>query len=338
MQKVLGTALLGFIAVTMLLINGCANQTTINDEVKGIEAATYKSEVVAKEMVTLGAVKSAKSEDEGKGDEESKEKIKDVDQEKTTTEKPSQAYESEKMAGDFMATNDLNIREGPGITYQSVGSLKPYAKATAIEKTTLAGDTWYKITSNGVTGWSSAKHLITYQKKEEPSKQAAQQPSKQVNKGTAQQPAKQPAKEPAQKPDKQPVQNTVTSVSPSAIEKAVIDLTNAERKKAGLPALKIDNGVVASARAKSNDMATNGYFSHTSPTYGSVGQQLKQFGVSFSGWGENIAKGHTSAEAVVNGWMNSPGHKANILHAGMTHIGVGYDGNGHLWTQQFIRK
>ena len=93
-----------------------------------------------------------------------------------------------------------------------------------------------------------------------------------------------------------------------------------------------------SARAKSKDMSSKGYFSHTSPTYGSPFDQMKQFGVSYRSAGENIAMGQRTPEEVVRGWMNSPGHKANILSSDFTHIGIGYDKNGNYWTQQFISK
>ncbi|MBO1915365.1 hypothetical protein J4G37_62370, partial [Microvirga sp. 3-52] len=91
-----------------------------------------------------------------------------------------------------------------------------------------------------------------------------------------------------------------------------------------------------SARAKSKDMSSKGYFSHTSPTYGSPFDQMKQFGVSYSAAGENIAMGQRTPAEVVKAWMDSPGHRENILKPGFTHIGIGYDSNGNYWTQQFI--
>ena len=124
----------------------------------------------------------------------------------------------------------------------------------------------------------------------------------------------------------------------SAIEQAVLDLTNAERQKAGLSALKTDSNLMNSAREKSMDMSSNGYFSHTSPTHGSPFDQMKAHGVSYSSAAENIAMGQRTAEAVVKGWMESPGHRQNILTPDFTHIGIGYDEDGHYWTQQFIKK
>ena len=90
------------------------------------------------------------------------------------------------------------------------------------------------------------------------------------------------------------------------------------------------------ARIKSSDMSSNKYFNHTSPTYGTPFNMLKSFGISYKAAAENIAQGYTTAEAVVNGWMNSSGHRANILNASYTKIGIGYEANGNYWTQLFI--
>lgn len=131
---------------------------------------------------------------------------------------------------------------------------------------------------------------------------------------------------------------TPTTTSVSAIEKAVLDLTNAERQKAGLKPLAIDEKLMNSARAKSADMASKKYFDHTSPTYGSPFDQMKSYGISYRSAAENIAMGQRSAEEVVKAWMESPGHRQNILTPEFTHIGIGYDANGNYWTQQFIQK
>lgn len=123
-----------------------------------------------------------------------------------------------------------------------------------------------------------------------------------------------------------------------AIEAKVVELTNAERAKNGLSALQIDKPLMAAAREKSQDMKDNNYFSHTSPTWGSPFDRLKALGISYQAAGENIAKGQKTAEEVVTAWMNSEGHRANILDAKFTHIGVGYVKDGNIWTQQFIKK
>lgn len=122
----------------------------------------------------------------------------------------------------------------------------------------------------------------------------------------------------------------------SAYEKEVVRLVNIEREKRGLSSLSEDWQLSRVARYKSEDMRKNGYFSHTSPTYGSPFDMIRAFGISYKSAGENIARGYKTPAAVVEGWMNSSGHRANILSRSFTHIGVGYD-NGY-WTQMFISK
>ncbi|MED4891638.1 MULTISPECIES: CAP domain-containing protein [Heyndrickxia] len=124
----------------------------------------------------------------------------------------------------------------------------------------------------------------------------------------------------------------------NAYEKQVVTLVNEERAKNGLGALKIVTVLSKMARVKSNDMATHQYFDHTSPTYGSPFDMMKQFGISYQYAGENIAMGQQTPQEVMNAWMNSEGHRANILNKNFTHIGVGYVENGHYWTQEFIGK
>ena len=121
-----------------------------------------------------------------------------------------------------------------------------------------------------------------------------------------------------------------------AYEREVVRLVNEERAAQGLKALKTNWELSRVARYKSQNMRDQGYFSHTSPTYGSPFTMIRNFGISFRTAGENIAKGYATPQAVVRGWMNSDGHRANILNASFTEIGVGYVASGHYWTQMFI--
>ncbi|MGI6727407.1 MAG: CAP domain-containing protein [Anaerovoracaceae bacterium] len=122
-------------------------------------------------------------------------------------------------------------------------------------------------------------------------------------------------------------------------EKQVVDLVNKERAAQGLPALSYNASLSKVAEAKAADMRDKGYFSHTSPTYGSPFDMMKTFGITYRAAGENIAKGYKTPDSVMNGWMNSPGHRANILNSDFSEIGVGYvtDSNGTgYWVQMFI--
>ena len=123
-------------------------------------------------------------------------------------------------------------------------------------------------------------------------------------------------------------------------ELEVLNIVNEEREKHQLPPLQYSEEVSVVARDKSLDMAMNGYFDHESPTFGSPFEMMEMYGVTYWMAGENIAKGHLTPEHVMEGWMNSEGHRANILKDGFTHLGVGFiDMNGtYYWTQMFIGK
>jgi uncharacterized YkwD family protein len=135
-----------------------------------------------------------------------------------------------------------------------------------------------------------------------------------------------------------PAKTTQTTSALSAYEQKVVDLTNQERAKNGLSALKIDTTLSKMAHEKSRDMSANGYFSHTSPTYGSPFDMMKKYGITYHYAGENIAMGQQTPEEVVKAWMNSQGHRENILNPNYNYIGVGYVSQGNYWTQEFIGK
>ncbi len=152
--------------------------------------------------------------------------------------------------------------------------------------------------------------------------------------------AQQPKPVPKQE-QQAPAQEQKKAEAPKGISQyaqQVIDLTNKERANAGLPALKADAALSNVAQKKSEDMQKNNYFSHTSPTYGSPFDMMRDFGISYKTAGENIAQGQRTPQEVVNAWMNSPGHRKNILSQQFTHIGVGYESGGNHWTQMFIGR
>ncbi|MDD4760727.1 MAG: CAP domain-containing protein [Bacteroidaceae bacterium] len=123
-------------------------------------------------------------------------------------------------------------------------------------------------------------------------------------------------------------------------QKRVIELVNEERAAYGLPALKENAELDKVATMKSEDMARLNYFSHTSPTYGSPFEMLTDLGINYTAAGENIAMGQPTPESVMDAWMNSEGHRANILNSNFTHIGVGIAKNSrgqYIWTQTFLR-
>ncbi|MCH3964432.1 MAG: CAP domain-containing protein [Clostridium sp.] len=133
--------------------------------------------------------------------------------------------------------------------------------------------------------------------------------------------------------------NSGQASSISAEANEVIRLVNVERNKNGLASLKANAELSKVASVKAQDMIDKNYFSHTSPTYGSPFDMMQKFGIKYTAAGENIAYGQKTPAEVMNGWMNSSGHRANILNSNFTEIGVGVakDKNGTpYWVQMFI--
>ena len=130
---------------------------------------------------------------------------------------------------------------------------------------------------------------------------------------------------------------TSTQYVVSAYEKEVLRLVNSERAKEGIAPLTLHVKLSEVARLKSQDMKDKKYFNHISPTYGSPSDMIQQFGISYSAVGENIAYGQRSPKDVVTAWMNSEGHRENIMNPIYTQIGIGHVTEGNYWTQLFMR-
>jgi len=147
----------------------------------------------------------------------------------------------------------------------------------------------------------------------------------------------QPVPEPEQPEPEQPAPDPESSIL-TAEEMQMFNLVNQERVKMGLKPLKIHEGLVKLARLKSKDMIDLGYFAHQSPTYGSPFDMMRSAGISYTYAGENLAGASTVSRAHTS-LMNSPGHRANILNANYTHIGIGIVNGGpygKMFTQMFI--
>jgi uncharacterized protein YkwD len=117
---------------------------------------------------------------------------------------------------------------------------------------------------------------------------------------------------------------------------AVVMATNYRRTSAGCPALKLDHRLTAAAQRHASDMAVSGYYSHTSEDGKTFAARIREEGYRRPG-GENIAQGQWDEAEVVGDWMASPGHRRNIVDCSFTAIGVGFDGDGDYWVQNFGR-
>ena len=230
----------------------------------------------------------------------------------STVSKAMSHYQTVGTTTGLVTASALNVRQGPGTNYKAVTMIY---KNEYIRVFAKIGD-WYVIQTNGdYIGMVSSKYVkLIYPKSNNSNNQNTNNTTN----------------------------NTTTNNGNSltADEKEVFDLINAKRTAAGLSALKIDAELQNVARAKAEDMVKNNYFSHTSPTYGSPFDMMKSFGVSYKTAGENIA-GNSSNTGAVNAWMNSEGHKANILNSSFNYTGVAVDKSskyGKIFVQMFIGK
>ena len=136
-------------------------------------------------------------------------------------------------------------------------------------------------------------------------------------------------------------EETLTEEQIRAMEEEVVRLVNEERVKYGLQPLEIDETLMKLSREKSQDMINNNYFSHISPVLGAPADIIRANNIAFSWFGENIASGQTTPKEIVDSWLNSKGHRENILKEDAKYIGVGFAENINsdyscYWTQQFI--
>lgn len=141
---------------------------------------------------------------------------------------------------------------------------------------------------------------------------------------------------PESKPETSTPENKPEADKELTFAEQVVELVNQERTKAGLNAVTLDQNIASAALVRAKEIETS--FSHTRPNGSKFSTALTEQGVTFKGAGENIAWGQKSPEAVMQAWMNSEGHRANILNKNFTKIGVGYYQNAagrNSWTQLF---
>ena len=221
-------------------------------------------------------------------------------------------YKVDFQTGLVTATN-LYVRSGPGTQYKIVTSVP---KNQYIRVFAGVGD-WYVVQVEG-------EYIGAVSKKYVKPIYPASSTGSNSNTGSSQN------------------NNTVTTFSTNmnSDEKEVFDLINKQRTQNGLSPLKENNELQRVARIKAQDMVNNNYFSHTSPTYGSPFDMMKSFKISYNTAGENIAGNSSNSDAVI-AWMNSPGHRANILNSSFNQTGIGVvNGSkyGKIYVQMFIGK
>lgn len=208
----------------------------------------------------------------------------------------------------LVTATELNVRSGPGTQYKIVTTVK---KNEYIRVFAGVGD-WYIVQVEGdYVGAVSQKYV-------KPIYPSTSNTDSSTGTGTG----------------------STTTSSMSTDEKEVFDLINKQRTNNGLQALKVDDEVQRVARIKAQDMVDNNYFAHESPIYGTPFDMLKSFKISYKTAGENIA-GNSSNSGAVTAWMNSSGHKANILNSSFNYTGIGVVNSskyGKIFVQMFIGK
>lgn len=225
----------------------------------------------------------------------------------------------------LVTASQLNVRTGPGTQYKTIATV---GKNQYIRVFAGVGD-WYIVQVEGdYVGAVSKKYVKAIY----PKHSSTTTNSNNTITGTTNNTANNTINS--------TTNNTLISNLMNSDEEEVFNLINQQRINNGLNALKIDNEVQKVARLKAQDMVNNNYFSHTSPTYGSPFQMLNSFKISYKSAGENIA-GNSSNSGAVSAWMNSSGHRANILNSNFNYTGIGVVSSptyGKIFVQMFIGK
>ena len=223
-------------------------------------------------------------------------------------------YEELDFVTGIVTTSALNVRSGPGTNFKSIGLVY---KNEYIRVFAKIGD-WYVVQTNGdLIGAVSTKYVRAINSASNPG----------TNPGTTQN-------------NNMTTNKTDVSTTPSALEKELLDLINEKRTAYGLSKLSFDTALQKTARAKAEDLVANNYFSHNSPTYGTPFEMMKNFGVTYKTAGENIA-GNSTLEGAVNAWMNSQGHRENILNNAYNLTGIGVvksNTYGYVMVQMFVGR
>lgn len=233
-------------------------------------------------------------------------------------------YESlDFQYGRVKTKTTLNIRCGPGIKYERVGKLQNGEYVDVFAK---VGE-WYIIqTNNNIVGAVSGKYIEPIYDETLRNQLQGEDVKTEESEQTV--------------GDSEKTETYIDSLELTEEEKSFLNLINVNRKNNGLEELKIDNTVQNIARLKAQDLDRNEYFAHQSPSYGSIDDMLKSFGVTYTAVQENIA-GNQNLVGAVEAWMNSENHKANILNKDFNYTGVGIVESkvyGKIFVEVFIQK
>jgi uncharacterized YkwD family protein len=249
----------------------------------------------------------------------------------TTTLNAASYFQKADFINGIVTVAQLNVRTGPDQKFPITCVLK---KGQKVKVFGMLGE-WYAIydATSGCVGSAFSKYIKVDAFANVPAKKTTKTPV----------PAPKVTPKPVPSATQAPGAEGKDTTPPAGIsqeEQELLNLVNKARADAGAGPLSFDMGVVKTARLKAKDMVDNNYFSHQSPTYGSPFDMMKQFNVTFKTAGENIA-GNATVSGAFTAWMNSPGHKKNILNSSFNYNGIGIVDSptyGKVLVQQFIGK
>lgn len=283
------------------------------------------SEQASEEDVAEEQDSSKEDASDSENNSEEASEAEEVSEEEEESEEPE--FTVEEYDAVLFVKKAVNVRKGPSTDYEKIGGLN---KGEQIQVTGIADTGWYQIQYNGATAYVASSYLMdeaSYQAmiaEEEAAALAAQQQAAAEQAAAEQAAAEQAAQQ--------------QQVAQGDYKAQVVALMNQERANAGVGGISQNASLDAVAQIRAQEIAQS--FSHTRPNGTSCFTVLGENGIAYNYAGENIAAGYGDPASVMSGWMNSPGHRANILDGSFGQVGIGYytdpnSGYGTYWVQIF---
>ena len=312
-----------------------SEEDSVDSQENSVEEKTEVSEQTSEEDVKEEQDSSKEDASDSENNSEEASEAEEVSEEEEESVEPE--FTVEEYNAVLFVKKAVNVRKGPSTDYEKIGGLN---KGDQIQITGIADTGWYQIQYNGATAYVASSYLMdeaSYQAmiaEEEAAALAAQQAAAEqaaAEQAAAEQAAQQAAAE-------QAAQQQQQQVAQGDYKAQVVAIMNQERANAGVGGISQNASLDAVAQIRAQEIALS--FSHTRPNGTSCFTVLDEGGIAYMTAGENIAAGYGDPASVMSGWMNSPGHRANILNGSFGQVGIGYytdpnSGYGTYWVQIF---
>lgn len=309
-----------------------SEEDSVDSQENSVEEKTEVSEQASEEDVKEEQDSSKEDASDSENNSEEASEAEEVSEEEEESVEPE--FTVEEYNAVLFVKKAVNVRKGPSTDYEKIGGLN---KGDQIQITGIADTGWYQIQYNGATAYVASSYLMdeaSYQAmiaEEEAAALAAQQAAQQQA-AAEQAAAEQAAAEQAA------LQQQQQQVAQGDYKAQVVAIMNQERANAGVGGISQNASLDAVAQIRAQEIAQS--FSHTRPNGSSCFTVLNENGIVYSTAGENIAAGYGDPASVMSGWMNSEGHRANILNGSFGQVGIGYytdpnSGYGTYWVQIF---